>query len=122
MLKPAKRFAIERKLFMNQPRIAIIGLLASLVLATAFSGTAQAQAAAPAGPTHIAVIDFRKAYFTMKETKDSNDEIKGMQDSLELKGKADKRALQDLQDQMTQAVKADSAKHQQLMEEFDQKS
>ena len=58
----------------------------------------------------------------MAETKASNEQIKGMQDELEVKSKSDKRILQDLQDQMTQAVKADSAKHLDLMQQFDSKS
>ena len=46
-------------------RIAIVGVLTSLLTAAAFTGSARAQAGAPAAaaptPTHIAVIDFRKA-------------------------------------------------------------
>jgi Skp family chaperone for outer membrane proteins len=137
LLQPAKLFAIERKLFMNQSlanrprtsthRRAFIGLLAGLFVAgsVAFSGAARAADGTPAPaaptPTKIAVVDLRKAYVAMAATKSSNDSIKGMQGELETMAKFHKDQLEEAQKAMSQ-VKPGSVQHQTMQEDLDKKA
>jgi Skp family chaperone for outer membrane proteins len=99
-------------------RFAILGLLAGLV-APAFAAPAQAQPAPAAAPSHIAVVDLRAAYQKLAETKASNEQLKGMQDELEVTQRSHKRTLEDLQASLGQLK--DSSKREETMDEIYQK-
>jgi Skp family chaperone for outer membrane proteins len=102
---------------MNQPRLALIGLLAALVAASGFTSSANAQA----GP-RIAVINLRQVYTTMQETVDSQHQLRGMQDALDLKTKRDQDDLKDAQAQIEAKYKPGTPEHEQAMADFDAKS
>jgi Skp family chaperone for outer membrane proteins len=103
---------------MNQPRLALIGLLAGLVAASGFASSAHAQAAGP----KIAVINLRQVYTTIQETQDSQHQLRGMQDALDLKVKRDQDDLKDMQAQIEAKYKPGTDQHEQAMADFDAKS
>jgi Skp family chaperone for outer membrane proteins len=115
---------------MNQPRVALFGLLAGLVAATAFTSSTYAQKGPPGAPAatdsgpagHIGIVDLRLVYTTIQETADSQHSLRGMQDALDLKQKQDAQDLKDMQDKITKDYKPGTDAHEKAMEDFDAKS
>ncbi len=105
---------------MNQPRFAVLGLLAGLAAVAAFNPTANAQAAAAS--SHVGVVNLRLVYTSIQETIDSQHQLQGMQEQLDQKQKLDQLTLKDLQDKMSQVAKPGTDAHQKAMEDFDAKS
>jgi Skp family chaperone for outer membrane proteins len=105
---------------MNQPRIAVLGMLASvLVAATALTPTARADTPAPAAqPTKIGVIDLVSAYKKLDETESNNTQLKGMRDELTTMTKSHQAQLEDYQNKMSH-VAPGSDQHTKMMDEFD---
>jgi Skp family chaperone for outer membrane proteins len=104
---------------MKHTRLAIFGLVATLVATTAFSSSASAQTAG----SHIAVVNLQKVYGTLTETADWQRRLQGMQQALELKQKADQADLQQLQSQIgTLQVKPDSDAYKAAIANLDDKS
>jgi Skp family chaperone for outer membrane proteins len=113
-------------------RIAAIGLFAGLVVtAAAFTPltraagpapAAPAAAMAPAAPTKVAVIDLRKAYISLKETKATEDTLKGLAGELETKKKSHKDQLDEMQKDISNTAKPGTEQHDKLMNDFDKKT
>ncbi len=103
---------------MNRSRIAIAGLLASLVVATA---APTLRADVPAAAPHIGVVNLREVYTQMEETKDTQTRLQGMQGELQTTQQAHQARLKDMQEKIGQ-YKPNTPQHEEAMNDFDEKS
>jgi Skp family chaperone for outer membrane proteins len=112
-------FAIERKQVMNHSRVAILGMVASLFAATAFTSNVQAQAAAP---THIAVVNLQKVYSTMAETGEWQRKLTGLQGQLKTLQDSHQGQLKEAQDKLNNNLKPGTQAYQDAVTDLDAKS
>jgi Skp family chaperone for outer membrane proteins len=119
-LEVGEFFAIERKQDMKHSRIAILGLVASMVAASSFSSTVRADAA-PA-PTHVAVINLQKVYQTMQETADWQKRLSGLQGQLKTMQDSHQLDLKVASDKITNMLKDGTDAKQKAMDDLDAKS
>jgi Skp family chaperone for outer membrane proteins len=106
---------------MNHSRVAILGLLASVLAVASFTATTRADSG-PAVPSKVAVVNLKLAYTSMQETKATQDRLKGFNDELQTMQTSHKDTLNALQAKMANSLKADSDAQTAAMDEFDAKS
>jgi len=105
---------------MKHTRLAIFGLVASLVATTAFSSNALAQTPAP---THLAVVNLLNVYQKLQETADWQRRLTGLQQALQTQQKADQDTLQAKQAAIANLqVKPDSDQYKAAIADLDDKS
>jgi Skp family chaperone for outer membrane proteins len=106
---------------MNHSRVAILGLLTSMLAMASVSTTVRADTS-PAAPSKVGVVNLKLAYTSMQETKATQDRLKGLNDELQTMQTAHQDTLKALQAKMANSVKSDSDAHIKMMEDFDTQS